>query len=423
VNITHIVILFLLILLVCLDLLTSASRSAYRSVTRARLLQYHEDQEKQVSRMLDILKKLTRALASLHLFQAFTRFLIAGGVLYLLFWGRVDVPIYWFIGVLLVTALLLATFEWYVSSWAAYNAEKWALGTVWFTRLLLLILAPFVSIALAVIQESPDMREGPGTVEEEVKTLVDAGQQGGELEQEERKMIYSIFQLGDTLTREIMVPRIDMLALDVKTSMSESVDVFNSSGFSRVPVYDGTIDNILGVLYAKDLLKAWREENHERKNIRSLLRKAYFVPEAKKVDDLLTELQSRHVHLAIVIDEYGGVAGLVTLEDIIEEIFGEIQDEYDEEEQPYLVLDNGDYIFQGKVDLDDFNEVMNCDLSKEEADTVSGFIYRSLGHVPSAGESVRANGLLLIVEQVSNRRIKKVRAQRIPIEREEDVDR
>jgi CBS domain containing-hemolysin-like protein len=225
-------------------------------------------------------------------------------------------------------------------------------------------------------------------------------------------MIFSVFQFGDTLTREIMVPRIEMLALDIDTHMLDAVDTFLESGFSRVPVYEGRIDNVIGVLYAKDLLKVWREGNDERDGIRSSLREPYYVPEAKKVDDLLAEMQTLHVHMAVVVDEYGGVAGVVTMEDIVEEIFGEIQDEYDEEEQPYQVIEDGDYLFRGRIDLDDFNEIMASELPREEADTLSGFIYGRLGHVPVTGENVLIEDLNLIVEQVSNRRIRKVRAQR-----------
>jgi CBS domain containing-hemolysin-like protein len=195
------------------------------------------------------------------------------------------------------------------------------------------------------------------------------------------------------------------------TPLPEAVDAFLKSGHSRVPVFEDTVDNILGLLYAKDLLRVWREGD-QLDSLRSLLRRAYFVPEAKKVDELLTEMQRRRVHIAIVVDEYGGVAGLVTLEDIVEEILGEIRDEYDQaEELPYEALANGEYIFQGRIDLDDFNEVVASELPKEEADTLAGFIYSRLGRVPANGESLQAYNLLLIVEQVSGRRIQKVRVR------------
>jgi CBS domain containing-hemolysin-like protein len=167
-------------------------------------------------------------------------------------------------------------------------------------------------------------------------------------------------------------------------------------------------------LYTKDLLKITREGGEER-SLREVLRPAYFVPEAKKVDDLLAEMQSQRIHMAMVVDEYGGIAGLVTLEDIVEEIVGEIQDEYDQgEELPFQQVAEGEYIFQGKVDLDDFNEMMGSSLPAEEADTLGGFIYNRMGRVPAAQEAVQVEDLLLTVEQVSGRRIRKVRAKQLP---------
>jgi CBS domain containing-hemolysin-like protein len=197
------------------------------------------------------------------------------------------------------------------------------------------------------------------------------------------------------------------------------------SGYSRVPVFEESVDNTLGLLYAKDLLRAWRE-GEKLGFLRDLLRDAYFVPEAKKADELLAEMQTRRMHMAIVVDEYGGVAGLVTLEDIVEEILGEIQDEYDQgEEAPYQELTDGDgYMFQGRIDLDDFNDIMSSDLPSDEADTLGGYIYSRLGRVPTVGEKVHTGNLLLTVEQVSARRIRKVSARWTPLDiLEEERDR
>jgi CBS domain containing-hemolysin-like protein len=227
-------------------------------------------------------------------------------------------------------------------------------------------------------------------------------------------MIYSIFEMGDTLVREIMLPRIYITALDVNTPLEQALDMFLQSGHSRVPVYEESIDNILGLLFAKDLLKVWREGG-KNDSLRSLLRTAYFVPEAKVVDELLAEMQTRRIHMAIVVDEYGGVAGLVTLEDIVEEIVGEIRDEYDQgEELPYTQVAEGEYIFQGRIDLEDFNELMGSHLPMDEAETLGGFIYDRMGRVPVSGEALLVDDLELIVEQVSKQRIRKVRARKLP---------
>jgi CBS domain containing-hemolysin-like protein len=178
-------------------------------------------------------------------------------------------------------------------------------------------------------------------------------------------------------------------------------------------VYEDTVDNILGLLYARDLLRVWREGG-QINSLRELLRPACFVPEAKKVDELLTEMQSDRIHMAIVVDEYGGVAGLLTLEDIVEEIVGEIQDEFDQsEELPYVPVGENEYICLGRIDLDDFNELLGSHLPIDEADTLGGFIYNQLGRAPSTGEKLTIDNILLTVEQVTGRRIRKVRATKV----------
>jgi putative hemolysin len=195
--------------------------------------------------------------------------------------------------------------------------------------------------------------------------------------------------------------------------MVEATDALLQSGYSRAPVYSGSIDNIIGLVYIKDLLAAWRKGKKEQ-TVGNLLREAYFVPEAKKLDDLLTEMQARRVQMAVVVDEYGGTAGVVTFEDIVEEILGEIQDEYDTaEEMPYLEVREGEYVVRGRIDLDDLNQIMGADLPKETSETVGGFIYSYLGKVPSPGDVVEASGVRMVVEQVTGRRIRKVRVSRM----------
>jgi CBS domain containing-hemolysin-like protein len=225
-------------------------------------------------------------------------------------------------------------------------------------------------------------------------------------------MIYSIFQFGDTLAKEIMVPRIDVLTLDINSTLAEARETFVSAGHSRVPVYEDTVDNVVGLLYAKDLLSV-KNDAGSIADHRELLRLVYFVPEAKKVDELLAEMQTRSMHMAIVVDEYGGVAGVVTLEDIVEEIIGEIRDEYDEsEEMPYQKISDDEYVFLGRVDLDIFNEIMGTEIATENADTIGGYIYGEIGDVPVGGETLTAEDVILTVDQVVGRRITKVRAKR-----------
>jgi len=261
--------------------------------------------------------------------------------------------------------------------------------------------------------------------EEEIKTLVDAGEEGGAIEEEEKEMIFSIFQLGDTLAREVMVPRIDVVGFEADAPLAEATRMLIETGHSRAPVYTGTIDNVVGLLYSKDILAAWHAGSVERQ-VRDIMRPAIFVPEAKKVDDLLEEMQAHRVQMVIVVDEYGGTAGLVTLEDIVEEIVGEIRDEYDmAEELPYQELADGGYLLTGGIDVDDVNELTGSRLSKEAGETLGGLIYSQLGRVPAAGDVLETGGLRLKVEQVLGRRIRKVHAVRLEppeMEAERDAD-
>jgi putative hemolysin len=251
----------------------------------------------------------------------------------------------------------------------------------------------------------------PFITEEEIKIMVDAGEEGGVIEEDEKEMIYSIFEFGDTLVREVMVPRIDIVALEVNTPLRNALETIIAAGHSRIPVYEGTIDNIVGLLYAKDLLKVLRDLDLSR-SMRPILRPAYFVPGTKKVDELLKELQQRKVHMAIVVDEYGGTAGLVTIEDILEEIVGEIQDEYDKEEPTVEVISPDEVIFSARVALDEVSEVMAVELPSEGGETLGGFIYSQLGRVPVAGDELTFDGLRIIVLQIDGRRIGKVKVMR-----------
>jgi CBS domain containing-hemolysin-like protein len=219
-----------------------------------------------------------------------------------------------------------------------------------------------------------------------------------------------------------MVPRIDILAFEASTPLDEAADALLKAGHSRAPVYAKSIDNVVGLLYAKDLLAALRDGAQGRM-IADLIRDPYFVPEAMKVDDLLAEMQARRVHMAIVVDEYGGTAGLVTIEDIVEEIVGEIQDEYDAaEEPPYERHPDGSYTFSGRIPLDDVEEILGMELPEGAGDSLGGLVYSRLGRVPTPGEVVEADGLRLVVEQVSGRRIRKVRAAHMTVRAAESED-
>lgn len=395
-----------------LDLATTAAGAALLNTSMAHMLAYGQPDDRRTGRVAHLLRSPRRLQTVLDLAQAIWRVSLTVLVFIFLYQQPWVSPLPIAIGLTLLVALLVFWLEWQVRETGRRSTEVWALRLSAYVRVLEALLFPLVALPLAISRDKQDEGNINSSMDE-LKSLVDAGQREGLLEQGEQRMIRSIFELGDTLVREIMVPRIDILALDVHTSLTEAVDALLKTGHTRVPVYEDSVDNILGVLYAKDLLRIWREGDTSG-SLRNLLRAAYFVPEAKKVDELLAEMQSRRVHMAMVVDEYGGIAGLVTMEDIVEEIVGEIQDEYDlAEELPYHEVGDGEYIFQGRVELDDFNEVLGSHLTKDEADTLGGLIFNRMGRVPASGEWVQVEDLLLTVEQVSGRRIRKVRVKRL----------
>ncbi|RMF79637.1 MAG: HlyC/CorC family transporter [Chloroflexi bacterium] len=298
------------------------------------------------------------------------------------------------------------------ASVGAARAEALAAWAVYPMRALMVILAPLTMI-LIVLRRVLLTTVGGGLInavtEEEILDMLNTGEEEGTIESDERQMIYSVFQLDDTSAREVMVPRIDIVAVEINTSLQDALRVFIESGHSRIPVYEDHIDNIKGLLYAKDLLAVWQSGTQDKTSIADLIRTAYFVHETKPADELLKELQNRKVHLAIVMDEYGGTAGLVTIENLLEEIVGDILDEYDtNEEADYIQHAIGEYTIDGSMDLDDLNDLLDSDLPTDDNDTLGGFIYAQLGRVPEEGEQLEFDGLNMRIDKIEGRRIRKV---------------
>jgi CBS domain containing-hemolysin-like protein len=245
--------------------------------------------------------------------------------------------------------------------------------------------------------------------------MADVGHEEGAIEEDEKELIHSIFEFGDTLVRDVMVPRPDMVVVEVNYTLQAVMDIAIKHGFSRIPVYENDPDNMVGLLYAKDLFKALRTNGEEPRDLRSLIREAYFVPETIRVSDLLREMQKRKVHMAVVADEYGDVAGLVTLEDIIEEIVGEIADEYDVEESTVVPLASDTWRVEAKLPPWEFNEQVEAQLAEDaEWKTIGGLVASTLGKIPEVGDTVVHNGFEFRVERVTRRRIGTVIARRLP---------
>jgi CBS domain containing-hemolysin-like protein len=422
----------MLIVLITLVLvwLVAAARSALVNSQAGTLIQLQSEGATGAGRALATTSMMARLILSTRMMLGLLRLIVVGVAV-----ATYTTPIAQAIGsvlsggalVVLISGMFVGLIEFHAETLVLRDPSRWALALAPLAQLCMFVSSPIVgSVTWFGAQLAPDSKRlrNAGVTEEEIKTLVDAGEVGGAIEQDEKDMIYSIFQLGDTLAREVMVPRIDMLAFEQSTGLVEATDGLLQTGYSRAPVYSGTVDDIVGLMYVKDLLAAWRKGENPR-TIREIVRPAYFVPEAKRVDDLLAEMQARRVQMAIVVDEYGGTAGLVTIEDIVEEIVGEIRDEYDvAEELPYAQLQGGEFMFNGGIDLDDVNQIAEASLPKDTSETLGGFIYSRLGRVPTPGDVIEAGSLHLIVEQVHGRRIRKVRARRLEqTTAEKSVDR
>lgn len=257
---------------------------------------------------------------------------------------------------------------------------------------------------------SVEAPEGPIVTTEELKVMVAASEEEGLIERRERTMIDNILELEDVAVREVMVPRPDIVAFEVSTTIRAAADVLKSERYSRYPLYQQTIDEITGILYAKDLFQSLLDRQLDEP-VGSLFRPAYFVPESKKCDQLLRELQQQRVHIAIVVDEYGGTAGLVTIEDLLEEIVGEIQDEFDAEEQKIVHEPDGSALVDGLASIDDVNDALSLNLTGTEVDTIGGLVYERLGRVPVVGEEVHLGQAVLTVVGARGRRVTRVRVR------------
>jgi CBS domain containing-hemolysin-like protein len=262
-----------------------------------------------------------------------------------------------------------------------------------------------------VIIPGKGLKEGPFVSEEELLAMADVAEQEDVIEREERALIHSIIEFGDTVVREVMVPRPDMVTVVAGTSTRDVLEIAMAAGYSRIPTYEQNIDDIVGIVYVKDLFRA--KDDAADRPVRELMRSPHFVPESKRVSELMREMQAEKFHMAIVVDEYGGTAGLVTLEDLIEELVGEIVDEYDVEEPNIEPLPGGDVRVNGRMPIDEVNELTHANFPEGDWDTVAGLFFNLLGHVPTEGESVDFNGHRLRAEKVQGRRIGRVRISRL----------
>lgn len=395
----------------------SAAETALTSVSRIKLKNLVEEGDQRAREIEQLLAEPNTFLSTILVVNS-VAVIVASSmatVLALRFsesWGEL-------VATILISLVVLIFCEITPKTAAVQNPLRWARvlvrpvrGVAWVLRPLIWFLSSLTSLFVRMLG-GQIKRKGPFVTEEELRLLVTVGEEEGVLEEEETEMIHSIFEFADTTAREVMVPRIDMVTLASDTTVMGAVDLALQGGFSRIPVYEAEvgIDEIIGVLYTKDLLKQLRED-HDAVQVRELVRRAYFVPETKKLDDLLREIRQNRVHMVIVVDEYGSVAGLVTIEDLVEEIVGDIKDEYDSEESLFERINADEYIFDAKISIYDFNDMMDKHLEDSDYETLGGFVYAQLDKIPVAGDSVKFEDLIFTVLATRGRRITQIRVQR-----------
>lgn len=313
----------------------------------------------------------------------------------------------------ILTVLILLFGEITPKTMASIHAEKMALLYAPIVSLFMKVMTPVVYIinglsgaVLFLLRINPNQKNDQMT-ETELRTIVDVSHEDGVIEEEEKEMIYNVFDLGDAKAKDVMVPRINVTFADVDTTYSELIQLFREDKYTRLPIYEGSKDNVIGTINMKDLLLY---DNKKEFHIKDILRKAYFTYEYKSISELLVEMRAASFNIAIVLDEYGETAGLITLEDILEEIVGEIHDEYDENEEDNIIcISEREYLVEGSTNLDDLNDSLNLSLESDDYDSVGGFIIGQLDRLPAAGDEITTpEGIRMIVDKLDKNRIERV---------------
>jgi putative hemolysin len=283
------------------------------------------------------------------------------------------------------------------------------------------VLFPMRRIFDRLERQEEEAAEDEEVTDEEVQAFIDVGEEEGILEGGEGKMIQSVVEFGDRVARELMTPRIDVLAFDAKRPLDELARLFSESKYSRIPIYRDSIDAVTGIVHIKEVFDAIMKEDRSRP-VTELARPPYFVSETKKVSELLHEFQSEHIQVAVVVDEYGGTAGLITIEDVIEEIVGEIADEHEDIEATIVDLGNGEYLVSGLLRIDALEEMLDAQLASDDYETIAGMIFTTLGRVPKAGSVVEKNGFRFEVDRADKRRIYRVKVSRVQESEEDELN-
>jgi putative hemolysin len=325
------------------------------------------------------------------------------------YWGASGVGI----ATAVMTILVLIFGEITPKSLAAQNSEKIALKVARPMSLITFILNPLITVLIHITNTIIKILGGevdnhrPFITEEELKTMVSVSHEEGVLEGEEKQMIYNVFEFGDSQAKDVMTPRTDMIVANVNSTYEELIKIFKEEQFSRMPIYEETIDNIIGILYIKDLI--FFEDEKEEFSIEKHMRIPYFTYEFKSTVDLFADMRANRVPIAILLDEYGGTAGIVTIEDLVEEIVGDIEDEYDDDEDKIEVIKEDEFIVNGNTKISMVNEMIGLNIESEDFDSIGGFVTGILGRLPKTGETINYNNTKFIIQKISKNRIEKLK--------------
>lgn len=423
--ISQIIVLFVLIFLNAFFAMTEI---AFISLNDAKISKQAKEGEKKAKQISKMLKNPSKFLATIQigitlagfLSSAFASDTFADKLAPVLeSWLPLGIGIWKGISIIIITMILsyftLVFGELVPKRLAMKNHEKIAYATIGIIRAISIITAPFVKLltfSTNVVSKlfGVNENEEETVTEEEIRMMVDVGEEKGTIEEEEKELINNIFEFNDKTVAEVMVHRKDVFAVDVNADIYEKLDSIDEYKYSRIPVYEETIDEIVGILYIKDLLKYITA--HTKIEIKSIMREAYFVSEHKMINDLFKELQKNKTQMAIVLDEYGGTAGVITMEDILEELVGNIFDEYDEEEPDYKKIDDNTFLINGSVSIYDLRKILNVEIEEGEYDTLSGYLTEKLGRIPEDNEKpvIETPMVTYKIEEYEDKRIKMVKA-------------
>jgi len=400
-----------LVALLLLSGFFSGSEAAFLSLGKLRLRHRIEQGESRAIHIAKMLENLERFLGTILVGNTLANVAlsaVATGIAIRHFGPTTGVTI----ATVAVTIALLIVGELAPKTVAANRPRRFAYAVIYPLRGVTAILRPVVAVVrtlawpLIRLAGVRGTTVGPLVTEEDLKMMFHVGQEEGVLEEHEKRMLRSVIEFEDTMVKEVMVPRLDIVAIPEDATFEQVVEIAIAKGYSRMPVYSEDLDHIVGIAHVKELLAVVNDKDLIR--LPDMVRKPYFVPETMKIGRLLREFQLRKIHIAVVVDEFGAVAGLVTLEDLVEEIVGEIQDEYDEEEKPFVSLPDGSKKIQARMDLDDFNELFGVEIPEGDYDTIGGFVISLLGRLPSVGEQLTYENLSFRATDVEGQRLKKL---------------